>query len=150
MGRRINVICFGNELHGDDGFGPAVFAALEGHPLPAGCRLFRADVAGLSALACFEDCDLAVVVDAVSGFGVPGSLHILEPGDVDGRPAAAWHGAGIAQLLAHVPHALDPAPAAVILGAELGSIEPFSARLSEPIARAVEPCVEQILSMVRG
>lgn len=149
MGRRIHVICFGNELHGDDGFGPAVYGTLAGQPLPAESRLYRADIAGLSALDCFEGCDFAVLVDAVSGFGEPGSLHELAPKDLLAGPStAAWHGEGIAGLLAQWPHALYKAPATLILGAELGVIEPFLAHLSEPVARAVAPCAARILSIL--
>jgi hydrogenase maturation protease len=152
VGRRVHVICFGNELHGDDGFGPAVFRALADQPLPPNCRLFRADTAGLSALDCFEDCEIAVLVDALAGFGEPGSLHALAPADILwDNPAAAWHGEGIAGVLAHLPHAALPAPPeTLILGAELTTIAPYSARLSEPVARAVVPCAEQVLSIIRG
>jgi len=41
---RVHVICFGNELHGDDGFGPAVHAHLAAAPLPAHVRLMRAEI----------------------------------------------------------------------------------------------------------
>ena len=36
---RIHVICFGNELHGDDGFGPAVHARLADLTVYVGERL---------------------------------------------------------------------------------------------------------------
>ena len=38
---RIHVICFGNELHGDDGFGPAVHARLAAAPVPEHVRLLH-------------------------------------------------------------------------------------------------------------
>ena len=86
--RSIHVICFGNELHGDDGFGPAVHARLAVGPLPAGVRLMRADIAGLAAIGCFEGCGQAIVVDALRGFGPAGSLHALDPADfAPTRPA---------------------------------------------------------------
>ena len=86
---RIHVICFGNELHGDDGFGPAVHAHLAAAPLPAHVRLMRADIAGLAAIGCFEGCAQAIVVDALRGFGPAGSLHALDPADFAADAARA-------------------------------------------------------------
>ena len=103
-GTALHVICFGNELHGDDGFGPAVHARLAAAALPAGVRLMRADLAGLAAIACFEGCAQAIIVDAVQGFGPPGSLHDLDAcaiaADAAGYEArAGFHGAGVGSLL---------------------------------------------------
>ena len=150
--RSIHVICFGNELHGDDGFGPAVHARLAAAPLPAGVRLMRADLAGLSAIGCFEGCAEAIIVDAVAGFGPPGSLHEL---DADGFADAAardeapagFHGAGVGGLLQLLPAALDHLPAIRLVGVEAGQIAAFSPGLSAPVADAVDAAATRIRAL---
>ena len=74
---RIHVICFGNELHGDDGFGPAVHARLAAAPVPEHVRLLRADIAGLAAIGCFEQSVIASLGWDKVRFHAP-----LEPGDL--------------------------------------------------------------------
>ena len=64
-----HVICFGNELHGDDGFGAAVHRRLAAMPLPADARLFEAGTRGLDALGLFEGCAEAILVDAAEPAG---------------------------------------------------------------------------------
>lgn len=149
----VHIICFGNELHGDDGFGPAVHQHLAALSLPAHGRLMRANGAGLSAIACFEDCQRAVVVDALSGFGAPGSLHDLDAVDI--APAAAadeapagFHGAGLGAILALLPLALDTLPTIRLVGVEMCRVDAFSPGLSAPVAAAVDSAARRVLEHV--
>jgi hydrogenase maturation protease len=149
---RLHIVCFGNELHGDDGFGPAVHARLAAGPLPAGVRLLRADLAGLAAIGCFEGCDDAIVVDAVAGFGPPGSLHELDAAglaDAAARDEApgGFHGAGVGSLLRLLPAALPRVPSIRLLGAEIGQLQPYSPGLSPPVAAAVATAAARIRSL---
>ena len=150
-GTALHVICFGNELHGDDGFGPAVHARLAAAALPAGVRLMRADLAGLAAIACFEGCAQAIIVDAVRGFGLPGSLHDLDASaiaaDAAGDEArAGFHGAGVGSLLQLLPAALDQVPAIRLVGVEAGRIQAFSPGLSAAVAAAVDKAAAHIIA----
>lgn len=150
--RTLHIICFGNELHGDDGFGPAVHARLAAGPLPAGVRLMRADLAGLGAINCFEGCDEAILVDAVAGFGPPGSLHELDAADFADAAArdeapAGFHGAGVGGLLKLLPAALDPLPVIRLVGAEAGPLTAFSPGLSPPVAQAVDAAAARIRTL---
>ena len=147
----LHVICFGNELHGDDGFGPAVHARLAAAALPAGVRLMRADLAGLAAIACFEGCAQAIIVDAVQGFGPPGSLHDLNASaiaaDAAGNEArAGFHGAGVGSLLQLLPAALEQVPAIRLVGVEAGHIQAFSPGLSAAVAAAVDKAAAHIIA----
>ena len=150
-GTALHVICFGNELHGDDGFGPAVHARLAAAALPAGVRLMRADLAGLAAIACFEGCAQAIIVDAVQGFGPPGSLHDLNASaiaaDAAGNEArAGFHGAGVGSLLQLLPAALERVPAIRLVGVEAGHIQAFAPGLSVAVAAAVEMAAAHIIA----
>jgi len=73
------VLCVGNPMRGDDGFGPAVFAALSGRIESALFDGAEAPENLLGALARLEP-RLVVVVDAVIFGGAPGELALLEPG----------------------------------------------------------------------
>ena len=150
---RIHIVCFGNELHGDDGLGPAVHALLSQAPLPEGVRLMRADVAGLSAIACFENCDRVIIVDALRGHGPAGTLHqldalpLVEAAARDEAPAG-FHGAGVGALLRLLPAALDTLPRMVLIGVEILAIRPFSPGLSAPVGARVGATAERVLSLL--
>ena len=146
---RRHLLCFGNELHGDDGFGPAVHTCLAAAPLPAHVRLLRADIAGLAAINCFEGCGQAIVVDALRGFGPAGSLHALDPADFAADAAraeapAGFHGAGLGALLQLLPAALDRLPQIRLIGVEAARVAPFSPGLSASVAARVGEAAEHI------
>ena len=133
----VHVVCFGNELHADDGFGPAVHSLLQGLTLPKHVHLFRADISGLSAINCFDNCRHAIVVDALRGYGPAGSLHHLETSQAAVEAAPGSHGAGVGSLLKLLPLTLAQPPSISLLGAEVAHIESFSPGLSEAVADAV-------------
>ncbi len=146
---RTHIICFGNELHGDDGIGPAIHAELLKRQLPPEVRIFRADVSGLAAVHCFEQCDQAIVVDAVQGFGQAGSIHILQAEDIAEESTLSIHGHGVGNLLALLPHLIDHPPRVKIIGIELSETRAFANRLSPPVARAIAPATERVLEAAR-
>lgn len=148
----VHIVCFGNELHGDDGFGPAVHARLAAASLPTGVRLMRADLAGLAAIGRFENCRRAIVVDAVAGFGPPGSLHELDAaaiadGSAHDEARAGFHGAGVGSLLQLLPAALDRLPEIRLIGVEAGHIAAFSPGLSGAVAAAVDAAAARIMDI---
>ena len=146
----IHIICFGNELHGDDGVGPAVHALLATKRLPSGVRLMRADIAGLAAIGCFDGCRRAVVVDALRGFGAPGSVHDLdalllaEAADTDEAPGG-FHGAGVGALLRLLPLALAHLPEIHLIGIEIESAQPFTPGLSHPVAGSIARAARRVM-----
>jgi len=146
MASDCHVICFGNELHGDDGFGPAVHGRLAGMRLPAGVRLFRADTAGVAALPLFEGCGRVVLVDAVSGFGTPGSLHTLPPEAVAPEAEASGHGFGIGGLLRLAAAMLPTLPAICLVGVEAARVAAFSPGLSPEVDAALPAAIERIMA----
>lgn len=141
---RVNILCVGNALHGDDGLGEAVFDALGAQTLPAGVRVFRVPFVGLEALSGFEHCDRVLVVDALSGYGEPGSVHVLDPGAVVDEAAPVGHGAGLGYWLAQLSGWLDPLPEVEVVGVEMAQARPFVPGLSAPV-RAALPAVCQRL-----
>jgi hydrogenase maturation protease len=148
-----HIICFGNELHGDDGVGPAVHALLATKALPHGVRLMRADVAGLAAIDCFGDCRRAVVVDALRGFGVPGSVHELDALPLTDEASqdeagGGFHGAGVGALLRLLPVALEHLPEIRLIGIEIESTAPFTPGLSAPVAGSIATAARMVMEQL--
>lgn len=145
----LHVICFGNELHADDGFGPAVHARLAHVAIPPHVRLMRADLAGLAAIGCFDGCARAIIVDALQGFGPPGSVHQLDAATITADAAcdeapAGFHGAGVGRLLQLLPAALEHVPPIQLIGTEVGRVAAFAPGLSPAVAGAVDVAAARV------
>ena len=145
MTRLTRILCFGNPLAGDDGFGPAVHAALDGRRLPAGVFACGLPVRGWDALEAFADCATAIIVDVVQGGGEPaGTLAWYEPGALPDDARRGEHALGLAGLLRLLPSRLPNLPAIRILGVEPATVAPCLPRLSAPVAAAVPRAVAMI------
>jgi hydrogenase maturation protease len=133
----VHVVCFGNAWHGDDGFGQHVLRRL-----PPGIRAFDAGTAGLNALGYFEGCEKAVIVDAVRTGAPVGTVHRLLPDDLEpSSDTFSLHELGVGAVVA----ALREPPDVVLVGAEVGQVQPFTDRLSAPVEAAVPEAVELVL-----
>lgn len=132
----IHLICLGNPLHADDGFGPAMAHRLGAMRWPAGIRLFDASADG--GVQMFEHCRRAVVLDVLApGFGPPGQVLRLKADDYPADPRGPF-GSGTAALLSAVARLVRPAPEIEILGPVACLRLPFSPGLSPLVAAAVE------------
>ncbi|MCB1954669.1 MAG: hydrogenase maturation protease [Rhodocyclaceae bacterium] len=145
MAYSTHIVCFGNELHGDDGFGAAMHAALADRVLPPGIRLMRADAGSPGAIDCFDGCESVVVVDILSGFGEPGTVHCL-PGEALQPEETAAHGAGIGRLLETVRSVLDQPPRVQVVGVEAARIDAFCPGLSGPVAAALPAATRRVMA----
>lgn len=130
-----HVICFGNELHGDDGFGTAVYRRLAVMSLPADARLFEAGTRGLDVLRLFEGCEEAILVDAAEPAGQPGRLAFPDPDACAEDAAVTGHGAGLGYLLRALA-ALGAEPRLRIVTAEAAAATPFRPGLSAEVELA--------------
>ena len=137
MPERLRILCFGNPLHGDDGFGPAVGLALRKLIPPGGPQIHDCGTRGLDALDLFDGCMELVLVDAIAG-DTPGRLRLLSPDQIPLESAAPGaHGAGVGQLLAAARAAFGTLPRITAVAAEIARCEPFSPGLSLELAAAV-------------
>jgi hydrogenase maturation protease len=131
----IHLICLGNPMHGDDGFGAAVFRRLSSMNWPLGMRLFDAVAEG-GAVRLFRDCRKAIVIDALPpGAGHPGQIMRLADYPADRQGAAAGGGAGI---IATARRTVEPLPEIEIVGAVAVRCRPFQPGLSPLIMAAAE------------
>ncbi|NTV71666.1 MAG: hydrogenase maturation protease [Azonexaceae bacterium] len=144
MSERMRILCFGNPLHGDDGFGPAVSLALKRVPLPREVRVIDCGTRGLDALHFFENCPHVLIVDAMAG-PQPGKLHLLNPHSVPvENTGSGGHGAGIGYLLAAVHETIPNPPVIEIIAVEIGPVSAFSPGLSLEVAAAVAEAIDVV------
>lgn len=144
-----HVVCFGNELHGDDGFGSYVHAQLCQLTWPKNVKVFNAGIAGLNALRFFEDCCQVILVDALANFGNVGEIGLLRPEDLADRPQQlTGHGLGIPYLLEALKVVKDPLPDILIVGVEIAAVTPFSPGLSDKTGQAVPKTVQLIWGLL--
>ncbi len=143
----IHVICLGNPLHGDDGFGAAVYRQLAGLSWSGDVRVFDAAAEG-GALALFKACDAVMVIDALpptSGGG--GEILRLPdyPADSMGE-----RGTGTAAILAAARRTITPMPDLSILGAVAIRCTPFHPGLSPLVAAAAETVAAMVAKELGG
>lgn len=141
----LRILCLGNALHGDDGLGEAVFEAMQGRPLPDAVSLMRVPFVGVDTLPSVEGCERLLIVDALQGFGAPGSVHVLRPDDIAEETSDASHGEGLGCWLARLPAWLEAMPDIEVIGVEAARMRPFSPGLSAEVAASVDAVCERLL-----
>lgn len=153
----------GNIFAGDDAFGVEVAQRLRARQLPANMRVVDFGNRAIDlAYALQDQCDAAVLIDATTRGGPPGTLYVIDP-EIEPGPAAAGT-SGIA-----LGHDVDPNAVLrmigggcsrcrriVIVGCEpqtLGDEFDGAIGLSMPVAAAVEQAigvVERVAAQLSG
>ncbi len=151
---RVNIICVGNDLLMDDGFGPAVARCLrEGYELPENVEVLDCGVMGYAILPDLKACDLAVVVDAVDGTDAePGTLFSFDPEDMQGAAPSemlSLHEVRFADVLASARF-LGATCRARCFGVQVENASPSELRceLTPRVAAAVEPLCEHVAAFL--
>jgi hydrogenase maturation protease len=154
---RVLVACVGNTLRGDDGFGIAVAAELDGS-LPEGADLLETGIGGIGIVhALMDGYDALVIVDAVERGAQPGTVFELVPQvpDVATPTFDEW----LAQLadmhLAEPSRVLRIARAAgvlpghvLVVGCQPETCEDFTEVLSAPVAASVPVAADCVRGLV--
>ncbi len=70
-------MALGNPAMGDDGAGPAALSLLRRRPLPRGVSLYNLESGSLGALALLRTDIPLILLDAVRGGGLPGTVYRL-------------------------------------------------------------------------
>ena len=153
---RVLIAGIGNIFNGDDGFGVAVAAALAGMEMPENVRVVDYGIRGIDlAFALMDDYDVAILVDAVSRGGAPGTVYTIEP-DVDeiegGGAFEGGHGLDPVKVLAMAKSMGARFGRILVVGCEPASLGDDSGfiGLSPPVAAAVEPAAQMIREMVQS
>ena len=129
----IHLICLGNALHADDGFGAAMAHRLRALLWPDNIRVLNGS-GRFGPVDLFEHCRLAVVLEAVPPhFGAPGEIVRLDGACYQGHPPDNFR-AGTGALLAAV-RAMAAPPQMLVMGPVAICRRPFAPGLS-PLVQA--------------
>jgi hydrogenase maturation protease len=144
----------GNVFLGDDGFGVEVAARLSKEPLPHGVRVLDAGIrARHLAYELVEGrYDTAILVDAVSRGGVPGTVYLIEPDvtadrQVRAMPPLDGHSLGPDTALKFVEAFGRGSTRVLIVGCEPHNIDEGMG-LSAPVAAAVDEAVRMVRELL--
>ncbi|WEL21040.1 hydrogenase maturation protease [Halorhabdus sp. BNX81] len=145
----VAVVGVGNAIMGDDGVGGRVIRALQDRAdeLTDGVRLSDAGTTGMLALEAMSGCERAIVVDAISADGEPGSIYRYEltDGSFDGQaPPISMHDVSFCEGLSAGRNAYELPAEILVIGVEPARIE-LSVELSETVAERVPEIVDLIL-----
>ncbi len=158
-GRRVLIVGVGNVLRGDDGFGIAVAQQLARRPdLPPTVTVVEVGIGGISLVhELLSGYDVLLIVDALDRGGAPGTIYLLEQQVPD---LAQWPFEQRQDFLADM-HMTTPSralilaralgvlpPATYLLGCQPTTCDDLVIGLSEPVERAVAPCVERLVSEI--
>ena len=170
---RILIAGIGNIFLADDAFGVEVAQRLAQRPQPEGVRVVDFGIRGLDlTYALMDQCDVAILVDAVPRGEAPGTLYVIEPDMIPAAQAAAGAALPDGALPGGViidAHNLDPAKVLQLVANLGGKVQrvllvgceptPFDPELdiemdmSPPVRAAVEeaiPLVESLIARIRG
>lgn len=143
----IHVICLGNPLHGDDGFGPAVYRHLSPLAWPQDVRVFDAAAEG-GAVDLLRHCLRALVIDALPPDTGRGG-EVLRLPDYPPDPMGEC-GTGTAAILAAARRTIRPMPDLQVLGAVAIHCTPFHPGLSPLVAAAAKTVAAMVARELGG
>jgi len=134
---RLLVAGVGNVLRGDDGFGPAVAARLEG--LPTGAEVIETGIGGVALLQeLLAGCGGLVLLDAVDRGEAPGTLFVIEPAVEQAEHVPDVHLVnprrvlGMAKTMGVLPERV------LIVGCQPADADSLGERLSPAVEHAVD------------
>jgi hydrogenase maturation protease len=154
---RILIAGIGNIFLGDDGFGVEVVRRVLQQPLAEGVEIVDFGIRGFDlACALMEAYDAAILVDAISRGGRPGTLYVIEPEIASftaserelGPEGHGFHPARVLQWVQALGSRLPPLRLVGCEPAMFGSDDDPRMELSRPVAAAVEETLPLIQSLI--
>jgi hydrogenase maturation protease len=150
----ILVAGIGNIFFGDDAFGSEVARALMRRPLPDRVKVDDFGIRGYDlAFALMDGCD-AILIDAVSRGGAPGTLYLIEPDlaglEESGEAIPDGHTMSPVSVLRMVESLGGRAGRLYLVGCEPSTLESEDGRmgLSESVEASVPRAIEMIEALL--
>jgi hydrogenase maturation protease len=148
---RVLVAGVGNIFLGDDGFGVEVARRLSSRPLPPGVKVADFGIRGVDLAYALAGCDAAILVDAASRGGAPGTLYVIEPAlSAEAGETPEAHSMTPARLLAWIAPEERPKTLRVV-GCEPETFGPEglgAVGLSAPVGAAVDEAVRLVEALL--
>jgi hydrogenase maturation protease len=147
---KILVLGLGNELLSDDGVGILTARRLR-TLLDGQAEVIESSLSGISLIELFAGHQKAIVIDSVrTGRHPVGSLVEFSPDDLSGVLAPSPHYSGLPEILALARQLDVEFPEEIkIFAVETADVTTIGGSLSEPVAAAIPPLAERVITQVR-
>lgn len=143
---KVRVIACGNPYMGNDGVGHAVMERLSArHPE---LDIVDGGLGGFGLIPLMEDCDRVVIVDAMTGMGIPGEVRVFHEVPPSSVFPMSLHDLGIAEAVA-LAREVGVTAEVVIVGIEGGEIEAFSDEMTPEVQAAVPAACDAVVRAVQ-
>lgn len=151
----ITVLCFGNEWHGDDGFGMEVYQQLNRIQLPEYVTVVFGGTNSLLAWKEVINSTYVILVDACqieNSENVPGSLHWSDPDQFTETQQRNLHDGGLEELIRHrdILSQGQTLPVFEILFVYIESISAFHKGLSTSVKASIPLAIDMILKQIKA
>ncbi|MCC2615580.1 hydrogenase maturation protease [Aestuariibacter halophilus] len=144
---RVRIICIGNALHGNDGFGAQLFDRLQNNINPDIADCFDGGIGGLTLLPLFKGVSRVLLIDLVLSDAAPGSVKFY-PDVLSGLPVTeehgAEHGGDLTTLLAMLPVYLTKVPRVDLLCVTARQVRHFETELEPAVTGAIDTVLQQV------
>lgn len=143
------VLCFGNEWHGDDGFGLSVYEALQKLDLPESTELYFCANNALLIPKHISRAERIIIVDAYqSDTERPGELSLASATDFLNQFSRNLHDGGVEEFIRHLPILCQPLPPPVteVFYITVAPVAAFTRGLSPEIEAKVDKAALTIRS----
>ena len=154
MTTRVLVAGIGNIFFGDDGFGPEVVRRMMSAPervaaLPDGVRLVDYGIRGMHlAYDLLDGVEALIIVDALPGDGIPGTITVLHVGPEDlGDGEFDPHGMNPVAVLGSLEALGGTLPPTYVVGCTPADLEEGMG-LSPAVAAAVDEAADTVRSVL--
>ena len=138
------VVGVGQRLAGDDGVGREVVDRLRAQGISAtgvddGAGLLNVLVSGASRV---------LVIDAVVGGGMPGTVRVLDRTDLENGPRpVSSHGIGVSEAI-ELGERFNPALEVILIGISIDPPSSLREGLSPKVAAAVDEAAKQVTNLI--
>ena len=146
---RVLLLGIGNLLWADEGFGVRAVETLHRHyRFPANVRLLDGGTQGIYLVQEVREADILVVFDAVDYGLPPGTLHLVEGGEVPrfmGAKKMSLHQTGFQEVLAMAALMGDYPEQLLLIGVQPVELEDYGGSLRPAVKAQIAPAMELAL-----
>jgi len=146
MTKKILIIGVGNLILRDEGIGVHAVRALERKTLPPQVEVIDGGTATIELLPAIQAAERIIVIDALRGGGLPGTIYRVSPEDlmVDAERLLSLHQVGLLEVLG-MARQLGGNPEVVIIGVEPKEIA-WGMELTPEVETKLPKVIEAVLS----
>lgn len=145
------VFCFGNPLHGDDGIGPRIAAALRQMRWPKDVEVVEMSGRALELPGLLEGCAAAVLVDAARGDGIAGQVAVRRVEEIFQTESGGTisHAADLRFALRAAQAEFGRLPPIRVVTVTVADLGAFTIGLSPAVEQAIPSAVARVASLLR-